>query len=97
MRNESIYYSELEDSLNTPQKLLKQMDQTRTFLIVDDNFFNIEVLRTLMQKVYSNRIKIDFALSGQQAVDKVIQILREGGEFYDFILMDINMPMMNGF
>lgn len=58
-------------------------------MIVDDNPQNIQVLgNTLRDAGY----KIGYALEGQQALN-----ILEHSEGYDLILLDINMPVMDGF
>lgn len=41
-------------------------------------------------------ILVDTSLSGQDAIEKV-KLFKENNEFYSIILMDINMPIMDGF
>lgn len=64
-------------------------------LLVDDdpttNFFN----RHLLEKMGVSEV-IHEAGNGQEALDK-IEELRLLGEAPDLILLDINMPIMNGF
>ncbi|CAD8122224.1 unnamed protein product [Paramecium sonneborni] len=67
-------------------------------LIVDDEEFNIEVLSHMVQQLGFN---IDSAFNGKQALEKVqTQLLKRCNKLncvgYNCILMDINMPMMNG-
>lgn len=56
-------------------------------LIVDDNRINQLVTKKFLEQ---HQIEFDTANNGVEAVDKV----RENS--FDFILMDINMPVMNG-
>ncbi len=57
-------------------------------LIVDDNLQNVQVLGKLLQK---NKYEIEFAINGQAALEWLN--IRQ----FDLILLDINMPGMNGF
>ena len=57
-------------------------------LIVDDNPQNIQVLGKLLQE---NRYEIEFANSGEAALEWL------NARQFDLILLDINMPVMNGF
>jgi len=57
-------------------------------LIVDDNPKNIQVLGKLLQE---NRYEIEFANSGEAALEWL------NARQFDLILLDINMPVMNGF
>ena len=67
-------------------------------LLVDDNFCNIEVLLTIVKQRFSKRFKLELktALSGPVALKIVKDYIEENKDF-DLILMDINMPIMNGF
>src|SRR5690606_7207289 len=60
-----------------------------TILLVEDNEFNLMVAVDTLQEELPN-IKIHTAGNGQIAVD----MLRN--DTYDLILMDIQMPIMNG-
>lgn len=64
------------------------MDQKDRVLIVDDD----EAVRTTLYKVMkSNGIETDMASNGQEALDKVAQ------NKYDLMLLDVNMPGVDGF
>lgn len=57
-------------------------------LVVDDNTINLLLATTLLKKV---NLQFETATNGQEAVDKF-----SAGNF-DLILMDLKMPVMNGF
>jgi len=58
-------------------------------LAVDDNSKNIQVIGSVLREVgYS----VGFAFDGQQALT-----LLQNSDDYDLILLDVNMPVMNGF
>lgn len=59
-------------------------------LISEDEKINFLLLKKLLQKSYSNNLIIDHAFNGKQAVDIC-------DETVDLVLMDIEMPIMNGF
>jgi PAS domain S-box-containing protein len=59
----------------------------RRVLLVEDDAFNREVVKMLLEDV---SITIDFAEDGVQALERVENTR------YDLILMDIQMPQMNG-
>ena len=61
-----------------------------TVLIVEDNKINMLLAKTLVQKIIPN-CKITEAFDGSQAVKKVLN------EKIDLILMDIHMPIKNGY
>ncbi len=59
-------------------------------LIVEDNIINQKVLINILNL---SDIKITIANNGREAVE----IVKEGTEKFDFVLMDINMPVMDGY
>ena len=62
----------------------------KNLLIVEDNLINQKVLTNLL---HLSQMKISIANNGQEAVDMV----KESKNKYDLILMDINMPIMDGY
>jgi len=58
-------------------------------LLVEDNEFNKMVAEDTL-KLILNQVQIDFAVNGQIAVEKAQE------RAYDFLLMDIQMPKMDG-
>ncbi len=62
----------------------------RHILLVDDVSVNREVARMILGE---QKIQVDEAVNGQEAVE----IFREHPDRYDAILMDIQMPIMNGY
>ena len=76
-----------EDTQNTVKILLKQ----RRILLVDDNQLNLEIETELLQEI---GLTVDCAQNGQEAVEKVV---RAPSDTYALILMDIQMPVMNGY
>lgn len=73
--------------------LVKHPGQTKTelkdanVLLVEDNLINQKIVQLSLQKVVRN---IDVANNGKEALDKF------GTSKYDIILMDIQMPVMDG-
>ena len=72
-------------------------------LAVDDNEFNLYILTEIFKK---NDYSIDIAHSGDEAIEKVNAIFKknenskifcENCKFYKFVLMDIDMPIKNGY
>ena len=59
-------------------------------LVVEDNELNMEIIKTLLE---NEGMLVDEAHNGKEAVDKVKA--SEIG-YYDLILMDIQMPVMDG-
>lgn len=60
-------------------------------LLVEDNEMNREIATEILEEV---GLVIDTAEDGAIAVRKVME---KGVSYYDFILMDIQMPVMNGY
>jgi len=61
----------------------------KKILIAEDIASNYNFLRLLLKR---SRIELVWVENGQDAVDKV-----EGGENFDLVLLDINLPLMNGY
>ncbi|WP_373030972.1 response regulator [Sulfurovum sp.] len=62
----------------------------KNILIVEDNLINQKVLINLL---HLSGMHISVANNGQEAVDMV----KESREQFDLVLMDINMPIMDGY
>ncbi|KAH8662210.1 hsp90-like protein [Xylariales sp. PMI_506] len=71
-----------------------QLDNIIGVLIVEDNLINQQITRRgLLDKGY----KVDVANHGLEALDKLKQTNRQGGEFpLDVIMMDMEMPIQDG-
>jgi len=76
--------SQLESILTTRKVNLKEA----SILLVEDNVINQKIVVLSLQKLVKN---IDIAGNGKEALDKF------GLSNYDVILMDIQMPVMDGF
>ena len=67
------------------------MFKGRRLLLVEDNELNREIAATILKEV---GFIIDTAVDGQEAVN----IIKESpASLYDLILMDVQMPVMNGY
>jgi CheY-like chemotaxis protein len=62
----------------------------KNLLIVEDNLINQKVLTNLL---YISGMKISIANNGQEAVD----MIKGSKNNFDLVLMDINMPIMDGY
>lgn len=60
------------------------------FLVVDDNKLNVEILNLMLKKTEA---KYENAYDGMEALEK---FLASGKHHFDMILMDIQMPEMDG-
>jgi two-component system sensor histidine kinase/response regulator len=58
-------------------------------LAVDDNLKNIQVIGSILMEA---NYEVGFAMDGKQA----LELLTESKD-YDLVLLDVNMPVMNGF
>lgn len=66
------------------------MQQHFNVLIVDDKIDNIKVAMAILEK---ENYHVFFATSGKQA----LQMVKTEPQYYDFILLDVMMPEMDGF
>ncbi len=81
-----------EDKSEESAETAKETDFTgKRFLVVDDNAVNREIACLVLAGA---GIETDTAENGKEAVEKVKAA--EAGE-YDVILMDVQMPVMNGY
>jgi two-component system sensor histidine kinase/response regulator len=64
-------------------------DSIPKILAVDDNPRNIQVIGSILREA---NYRIGFAVNGRQALD----ILNESND-YDLVLLDVSMPVMNGY
>ena len=94
-----LFLSELRRVLAEPFRMeeqAEQMENTAEFagkrlLVVEDNALNREIAVTMLEEA---GFAVDTAENGKLAVDKV----RESAPgYYDLVLMDIQMPVMNGY
>ena len=79
----------LESDDKNEKDLNYELLNNKNVLVVDDNQFNREVLDVILSQC---KINVTSASSGHEA----IEILKNNSNF-DVILMDINMPIINGF
>ena len=95
-----IFMSELKNILSKPYctspKRSAEQDNALLFsgkriLLVEDNELNMEIAAELLKEA---GFELDMAYDGTEAVEKVRN--SEPG-YYDLVLMDIQMPVMNGY
>jgi CheY-like chemotaxis protein len=70
---------------------LKMSEQKYRILVVDDNEINRIIATELLKDM---GYETDEACNGQEAVERIKQAMERD---YDLILMDIQMPVMNGY
>lgn len=83
-----------ETSTPTPNGTASTREPKKTsspkFLLVDDNPLNLKILASYMQKLGH---KYHNAMDGRQA----IEVFQQGAGEFQCVLMDISMPVMDGF
>ncbi|MBU3822943.1 PAS domain-containing protein [Flavobacteriaceae bacterium XHP0103] len=75
-----------EETVEETESFKKEFVNKR-FLIVEDNLVNVKVAHIAIKELSSH---VEFAYNGQEAVDLFKK------QAFDFILMDIRMPVMDG-
>ena len=75
------------------------MKQNRRILLVDDEPYNILALQVLLQQCGYPNLKqlIDVAYNGKEAFDLVQQAYIQKSHSYGLILIDLSMPIMDGY
>ena len=83
------------DTLSDRDQILKCC--TSKILIVDDNIFNLIPLEEMLLRNLGE--SVDKAMNGKEAVDMYITNLNKTccSVRYELILMDLNMPIMDGY
>lgn len=66
-----------------------KLKKKQKILVVDDNSENIRVIGSILRE---NDFQVGFATGGQQT----LEILNSREEEYDLVLLDVNMPGING-
>ena len=83
---------EVESDLAAPTvPVSEKQNRNWRILLVEDNDLNREIAKELLE---AEGILVEEAINGAMAVDKFTQA--DVG-YYDLILMDIQMPVMNGY
>ncbi|WP_258542419.1 tetratricopeptide repeat-containing hybrid sensor histidine kinase/response regulator [Parvicella tangerina] len=82
--------SEDAENLETNQSTETDKLQNLNVLVVDDNQLNREIFFDLVEDKHNN-VLVDLAKHGEEAIEKL------KAKDYDLILMDIQMPVMNGY
>lgn len=91
----TVALEKVEDCEASIRKQNKSQNQDYDFsgkrvLLVEDNEVNIEITKNILTH---KNFEVEVALNGQQGVDC---FLRQEPGYYDLILMDIRMPVMDG-
>lgn len=78
-------------ALDLPKTVTPHDLSGRRVLLVEDNELNMEIATEILRMA---DMQVEHALNGQDAVD---QILNSEADYFDLVLMDIQMPVMNGY
>ncbi|HTU63134.1 MAG TPA: response regulator [Polyangiales bacterium] len=64
-------------------------------MLVDDNEADIELTKSTLEE---GKVRMDIVIAGdgQHALDQLEDTLSRGGELPDLILLDLNMPRLDG-
>lgn len=91
-KSNTINNSKTSSLLENKKSLAENYDFSKIkILAVDDNKMNLDIIKLMLSKTGAN---ITEATNGQEAVDSY-KASPEGN--FDIILMDISMPVMNGY
>ena len=63
-------------------------------LLVEDNYINQEVAIAILKEA---GLQVDIAADGKQAVDLIMEDLATGALSYEAVLMDVQMPVWDGY
>ena len=84
-----------QESNSEPQTGPKHYQFTNTsILLAEDNEVNQQLMKNILSQ---SGIHVEIVQNGQEAVDNVRHVLENNSLLYDLILMDIQMPVMDGF
>jgi CheY-like chemotaxis protein len=72
----------------------KAVTKNQTILVADDNLVNIKVAVSMLTKLGYESVSV---MDGQQAADSVAASLQAGGRRFAAVLMDANMPVLDGY
>ena len=90
MDEAAIVKFEKENSSREPGDISFSFDNKKV-LLVEDNEMNREIATEILEEA---GLLVDTAEDGEFAVKEVAE---KGADYYDFVLMDIQMPVMDGY
>lgn len=67
----------------------------KTLFVIDDDKIYHFLFKNLLKQNGIN-VDVSFFNNGQEAIDTIKKSIETGGVFPDLILLDVNMPIMNG-
>ena len=71
------------------------MDSKIDLLVIDDDDINIFIIKKIVEKTGYN-INMVAKTNGQLAIDHLNELLENNEAFPQLVLIDINMPVLNG-
>jgi len=86
---DSAEIEEQEEPSMMPEGILPTFGQQLNILAVDDNEVNRKVVSAMLNKLGHN---VELACSGKEAIELIVS-----GRHYDLVLMDCEMPEMDGY
>jgi CheY-like chemotaxis protein len=72
------------------------MVKYKNILVVEDDKSSAFLLQLLLREMELVEV-ISFAVNGEEALDYLHRIKDNGGSYPEYIFLDINMPVMDGF
>ncbi len=88
----SIQATEAAESKIPSIEKMSEYFKDKRILLVEDNEFNLTIAHTLLENA---GFSVETATDGRMAVNKVVGA--PTANYYDAILMDVQMPVMNGY
>lgn len=88
--------SNLTEKANDSDKETGDSSRLANILVVDDSESDIELTKVLLTEVAKVGCNLILALNGQQALEMLRKSIKNTNKI-DFLLVDINMPGMDGF
>ncbi len=89
--DESILPKATDSVIKVSHEKMAEFFSGKRVLIAEDNEFNLTIAKTLLEEV---GFVVDTAEDGRQAVNRIMGV---PFDYYDAILMDIQMPIMDGY
>ncbi len=80
------------DETTLPIEQMASCFKGKRILLVEDNEFNLAIAQTLLENA---GFSVETATDGRMAINKVLAAPVD--DYYDAILMDVQMPVMNGY
>lgn len=75
----------------TDTEELMEIYRGKRVLVTEDNELNLEIATDVLEEV---GLIVEYAMDGLEAINKIKE---KGIDYFDFILMDIKMPVMGGY